>query len=81
MIVSYTSTLAQMSVLKKLQLSYAIEKEGWILAFFPHAKKSVHFKILQLVHARNRLIQQLFVPFLVASNSHQYESKEWPPVL
>ena len=31
MIVSYTSALAQMSVLKKLQLSYAIEKDNSFL--------------------------------------------------
>lgn len=42
---------------------------------------SVHFKILQSVRARNRPIPQLFVPFLVESNSHQYESKERLPGL
>lgn len=37
---------------------------------------SSFFKILQLVHARNKPIQQLFAQFLVESNSHQYESGE-----
>lgn len=37
---------------------------------------SSFFKILQLVHARNKPIQQPFAQFLVESNSHQYESRE-----
>lgn len=38
MVVPYTSALARMSVLKKLQLSYVIEKRGF-LAFFSPAEK------------------------------------------
>ena len=35
-----------------------------------------HFKILQLVRAKNRPIRQLFVQFLVELNSHRYASME-----
>lgn len=42
---------------------------------------SSFFKTLQLVHARNRPIPQPFAQFLVGSNSHQYDSREWPPSL
>ena len=58
-----------------------IEKgDSWVLSLLlrNHLFFSFFFKIPQLVHAKNRLIQQLFLQFLVESNSHQYESKEWP---
>jgi hypothetical protein len=70
--------------LMKLNISYVIEKRGF-LHFLPPAEKASIFgpflKILQLVHARNRPIQQPFVQFLVESNSHQYGLREWPPCL
>lgn len=61
------SALTRMNVLKKPQLSYVIEKEDscvFTLLLRKHCLGSF-LKILQLVHARNRPIQQLFVPFPV----------------
>lgn len=65
------------------QVRFAIEK--WIRGGFLLLRKrlffSSFFKILQLVHARNRPIPQPFAQFLAESNSHQYDSREWPPSL
>ncbi|KAI3674050.1 hypothetical protein L2E82_52696 [Cichorium intybus] len=58
--------LTGMNVLKKPQLSYVIEKEDFCvfaLLLRKHSFLVSFLKILQLVHARNRPIQQLFVPF------------------
>ena len=74
-------------VRQKLQLSYAIEKREREFLSYSFSlllrirKHSPFFKILQLVHTRNRPIQQLSVQFLVESNSHRYESREWTPGL
>lgn len=72
--------------LKKLQFfipkwHFLIEEMPLFFLPLDEKKFSVHFKILQSVHARNRLSPQLFVQFLVESNSHQYESREWLPGL
>lgn len=68
LIVPYMSALTRMDVLKKFQLSYVIEKEDscvFALLLRKHAFVGSFLKTLQLVHARNRPIQQLFVPFPV----------------
>lgn len=89
--ITYMSALTRMNVLKKPQLSYNISyviEKGDSCFFCSPAEKAfisrlhlLKIKKLQLVHARNRPIQQLFVPFPVESNSHQYESMEWLPGL
>ena len=60
------SALTRMNVLKKPQLSYVMEKEhSCVFALLLRKHSGSFLKILQLVHARNRPIQQLFVPFPV----------------
>jgi len=79
--VAVPPALARMNLLMKLHLGYVIEKIGFLHFCLKAPIFGPFFKILQLVHARNRPIQQLFVQFLVESNSHQYELREWPPGL
>lgn len=67
-LVPYMSALTRMNVLKKPQLSYVLEKEDscvFALLLRKHSFIGSFLKILQLVHARNRPIPQLFVPFPV----------------
>lgn len=71
LVVSHASAFARMSDRKKQNRTQCCES----------IHSSIHFKILQLVRAKNRPIPQPFVQFLVESNSHQYESKEWHPGL
>ena len=66
---------------KRPKKTSVAKKRGELPSSFLHVEKVCipSFKILQLVHARNRPIPQLFVRFLVESNSHQYDSREWLP--
>ena len=67
-LVPYMSTLTRMrmNVMKKPQLRYVLEKEdSCVFALLLRKHSGAFIKILQLVHARNRPIQQLFVPFPV----------------
>jgi hypothetical protein len=68
LLVPYMSALTRMNVLKKPKLSYVLEKKDscvFALLLRKHSFIGSFLKILQLVHARNRPIQQLFVPFPV----------------